>query len=131
MRIEFFLPMMPPTTTQQTHRVSTKNGKPVFYSSPELKAAKVKLSDAVGRHKPVEPIPGALRLVTKWCFPVLGKHTNGEYKISRPDTDNLQKLLKDVMTENKFWFDDAQVASEICEKFWADIPGIYIQIQKL
>ena len=131
MALEFFLPMIPPTTTQQMHRVSAKNGKPVFYSSPELKAAEAKLSDAVGRYRPKAPISCGVRLITKWCFPVSGKHKNGEYKTSRPDTDNLQKLLKDVMTKNKFWLDDAQVASEICEKFWADIPGIYIYVQEL
>ena len=131
MTLEFFLPMIPPTTTQQTHRVSAKNGKPVFYNSPELNAAEAKLSDAVGKYRPKAPISGGVRLITKWCFPVSGKHKSGEYKTSRPDTDNLQKLLKDVMTKNKFWLDDAQVASEICEKFWADIPGIYIYVQEL
>lgn len=30
-----------------------------------------------------------------------------------------------------FWTDDALVASEMCEKFWADVPGIYIRIEKL
>ncbi|WP_432651737.1 RusA family crossover junction endodeoxyribonuclease, partial [Huintestinicola sp.] len=30
-----------------------------------------------------------------------------------------------------FWKDDALVASEIIEKFWADIPGIWICIEEL
>ena len=49
-------------------------------------------------------------MVTKWCFPK-GKHSDGEYKATKPDTDNLQKMLKDVMTEVGFWKDDALVAS--------------------
>jgi Holliday junction resolvase RusA-like endonuclease len=40
-------------------------------------------------------------------------------------------MLKDVMTALGFWKDDAQVASEIIEKFWADIPGIYVVIEEL
>ena len=44
---------------------------------------------------------------------------------------DLQKALKDVMTQLHYWVDDAQVASEICEKFWADVPGIYIHAQEL
>ena len=64
------------------------------------------------------------------CFP-RGRHLDGEYKITKPDTDNLQKLLKDCMTSVKFWSDDAQVASEVVEKFWADIPGIYIRVTEL
>ena len=35
------------------------------------------------------------------------------------------------MTECGFWMDDAQVASELCEKFWAEIPGIYILLTGL
>lgn len=56
---------------------------------------------------------------------------SGEYRITKPDTDNLQKLLKDCMTRCGFWKDDAQVASELCEKFWAEIPGIFIHIEEL
>jgi len=69
--------------------------------------------------------------VVKWCFPLSGEHRDGEYRTSKPDTDNLQKLLKDVMTVNGFWKDDAQVASEICEKFWTKIPGIYIAVEEI
>lgn len=70
-------------------------------------------------------------MVTKWCFSVTGKHKDGEYRITKPDTDNLQKLLKDVMTDLGYWTDDALVASEIIEKFWAEVPGIYIKIEEL
>ena len=65
----------------------------------------------------------------RWCFPK-GRHRDGEYRVTRPDTDNLQKLLKDCMTQAGFWKDDAQVASELCEKFWAETPGIYIRISR-
>ena len=41
------------------------------------------------------------------------------------------KLLKDIMTELHFWKDDAQVASEVTEKYWADIPGIYVKVESL
>ena len=33
---------------------------------------------------------------------------DGEYRTTKPDTDNLQKLLKDCMTATGFWTDDAQ-----------------------
>ena len=41
------------------------------------------------------------------------------------------KMLKDVMTNLKYWKDDSLVASEITEKFWADVPGIYVRIEEL
>ncbi|MDF2538863.1 MAG: endodeoxyribonuclease RusA [Herbinix sp.] len=130
MKIEFFLPMKPPTVTHQEKQVHVVNGKPVFYEPPELKAARVKLAAHLSGHVPAHKYKGPVRLVVKWCFS-RGKHRDGEYKTTKPDTDNLQKLLKDVMTGLKFWADDALVASEIIEKFWAEIPGIYISISEL
>ena len=59
------------------------------------------------------------------------KHKDGEPMANKPDTDNLQKLLKDCMTKVGFWKDDALVCREIVEKFWADIPGIYIRIKEM
>jgi len=129
--MQFFLPMIPPTVTHQTQAVRVVRGKPVFYEPPALRDARAKLEAHLAKHAPPEPYTSAVRMMVKWCFPVAGRHLNGEYKATRPDTDNLQKLLKDVMTGLRFWKDDALVASEIVEKFWADVPGIYIAIEPL
>lgn len=131
MATEFFMPMEPPTCTHQEKRVHVgKDKKPVFYEPQELRNARAKLEAHLARHKPDERYGGAVELVATWCFP-RGKHKDGEYRTSRPDTDNLQKLLKDCMTRVGFWKDDAQVCREITEKFWAEIPGIYIRVTKL
>lgn len=131
MRTEFFMPMLPPTKTHQGKQVRVLNGKPVFYEPAELQAARAKLMAHLGQHVPAAKYTTAVRLITKWCFPITGKHQDGEYKGTRPDTDNLQKLLKDVMTDLGYWTDDALVASEITEKFWAARPGIYIKIEEV
>jgi len=131
MTTEFFMPMKPPTITHQQKQVKMINGKPYFYEPAELKAARSKLRAHLAKHVPQEKYIGAVQLITKWCFPVTGKHTNGEYKTTKPDTDNLQKMLKDIMTSLGYWKDDALVTSEITEKFWADIPGIFISISSL
>ena len=130
MVIEFFMPMLPPTITHQQHKVKTVNGKPVFYDPPELKDARQKLTANLIPNIPEQPFTTAVRLTTKWLFPK-GQHKNGEWKITKPDTDNMIKLLKDCMTLCRFWKDDALVVSEITEKFWADIPGIYVRIEEL
>ena len=130
MTTEFFMPMIPPTVTHQEHKVTMRNGKPIFYEPPELKDARQKLCAYLTKHKPTVPYDYGVRLITKWLFPN-GKHKDGEYKLTKPDTDNLQKLLKDCMTDVEFWKDDCLVASEICEKFWANTPGIYIKIEEL
>lgn len=125
MRLEFFMPMRPPTATHQEKKWWVVKGKPVSYDPPEVLATRSKLTAHLAVHRPQRPLEGAVRLVVKWCFP-RGQHEDGEYRITKPDTDNLNKLLKDCMTTVGFWRDDAQVASEICEKFWAELPGIYI-----
>lgn len=126
--MEFFMSMIPPTMTAQEHKITVRNGKPVFYQPTELKEAKAKLKSHLIQHRPPVQFTAGIRLIVKWLFPK-GSHHDGEYRITKPDTDNLQKLLKDCMTECGFWKDDALVCSEICEKFWADIPGIYIKIE--
>ena len=129
--MEFFIAMIPPTITHQEKKVHVVNGRPRFYEPDELKAARQKLTAYLGQHAPEEPYQGGIQLIVKWCFPTKGRHKDGEYRITKPDTDNLQKLLKDCMTSVGFWSDDAQVASEIVEKFWAEIPGIYIRVTEL
>lgn len=128
--IEFFIPMIPPTVTAQEHKVTIRNGKPIFYDPPEIKDAKQKILSGLYPHKPKEPFTDGVRLIVKWLFPK-GRHKDGEYRTSKPDTDNLQKMLKDCMTKSGFWKDDALVCSEICEKFWTDKSGIYIKVEKI
>lgn len=105
-------------------------GKPVFYDPPAVRAARQKLTTHLAQHRPDEPITSGCRLYVQWCFP-RGRHGQGEYRITKPDTDNLQKLLKDCMTAAGFWRDDALVAEETVGKYWADPPGIYIRIERL
>lgn len=131
MRTEFFLPMIPPTATHQEKQIAVVKGKPVLYDPAEVKAARSKLTAHLAGHQPSRRLRGPVQLIVKWCFPLQGDHRDGEYKTSKPDTDNLIKLLKDCMTKVGFWKDDAQVASEINEKFWAKVPGIYIRAMEL
>lgn len=128
--MHFFLSMIPPSVTQQEHRVGKrKDGSVYFYEDRELKEARLNLRKRLAAidHSTID---GPVRLLVKWLFPK-GKHENGTYKTTKPDTDNLNKMLKDEMTRTGFWLDDAQVASEIIEKFWADVPGIYIEVSRL
>lgn len=131
MTTEFFIPMIPPTKTHQMQKVKVVNGKPQFYEPAELKAVRAKLEAHLAGHIPEQKYTGAVRLLVKWIFPITGNHKDGEYKTTKPDTDNLQKMLKDVMTSLGYWTDDALVASEIIEKFWGKFTGIYIRIEPL
>ena len=133
--MQFFIPMRPPTVTHHDKELHAfmRGGRPcaVLHDSPELKDARSKLRAGLAPHAPATPLGGPVRLVVKWLFPAQGRHPDGAWKTSRPDTDNLDKALKDEMTRLHFWQDDAQVASEISEKFWANTPGIFIRVEAL
>lgn len=129
MKIEFFLPMIPPRTTYQEKKLTVLNGKPMIYEPHNVRDAREKLTAHLARFAPEKPLEGALRLTVKWLFPKSKTHKDGEYKTTRPDVDNLVKMLADCMTDLGFWRDDAQIASEIIEKFYADRTGIYIKIE--
>lgn len=128
--IEFFLPMAPPTKTHQQKKCKVVNGKPMFYEPQELQDVRAKLAAHLAGHVPSQKFTSAVRLMTKWCYPANGK-PNGTYKTTKPDTDNMIKMFKDCCTQLGYWTDDSLVASEITEKFWSDVPGIYVRIEKL
>jgi len=129
MTLDFFLPMDPPRATAQEHQVRVIHGRPMFYDPPRLKDAKTKLRLALRRHKPSLPLQGAVKLTVVWRFKK-GRYKDGELKITKPDTDNLQKMLKDCMKAEGFWTDDAQVAIETVVKIWSAKPGIEIEIEE-
>lgn len=129
--IEFFLPIIPPETTHQQKKVHVVKNKPVFYEPEDLKAARSKLMAHLSKHVPDEKFVGPVRLMVKWLFPIVGEHKNGEYKFTKPDLDNSNKLIQDCLTKLGFWKDDSYVVSLITEKFWAEQPGIYIRIEAI
>ena len=89
---EFFLKLVPPTVTAQMHKVAMRGGKPVFYDPPALESARELLTVMLKRHRPRKPYSGGVRLTVRWMFP-RGRHRDGEWRITRPDTDNLQILF--------------------------------------
>ena len=130
--MEFFLQIDPPTATAQERSVRIVRGKPVFYNPGQVKEAKALLLRALLPYRPLVPLGGPLALSVVWLFPKGRNHQNGEWRVTKPDTDNLQKLLKDCMTACGFWKDDAQVVRETVEKRWADDPcGIYVDLTEL
>jgi Holliday junction resolvase RusA-like endonuclease len=131
MRLEFFMPMVPPTLTFQDKQSIVVKGRGLLVDTPELKAVKAKLRAHLAKHVPAEPFTGPVRVVSKWCWPCEGTdHVNGEYRISKPDADNLSKLLHDLMEKLGYFVNDSQVMP-VPEKFWADVPGIYVCIEEL
>ncbi len=130
--MRIFLLLDPPTATAQERQVTIVHNKPVFYQPEKLKEAKGILRLHLRPFKPKAPLTGPVELRVSWLFPRGKRHRHKEWRVTKPDTDNLQKMLKDVMTDLGFWVDDAQVAKEHVEKIWSDEPtGISIEIVEL
>lgn len=124
--MEILLKINPPTATSQENKTAVVNGRMMHYKSAGAKATFRILTEALKPYAPKEPMDGPIRLKVIWMFPAGKSHKDGEWKLSRPDTDNLQKALKDVMTRLGFWVDDSRVCYELVMKMWADEPGIQI-----
>ena len=129
--MHFFLPVRIPTVTHQEKRIVIRKGKPQVYEDASLAEARAKYEAWLAKYAPEKPLKGPVSLHVVWMFPIKGNHTDGEPKITKPDTDNLIKLFKDCMTRTGWWDDDSLVASEITEKFWAARPGIYVRIEEI
>lgn len=133
MELQFFMAMDPPTATAQEKQCTIgPDGKRRFYKNSRLVAAEEKLEAGLIKHIPGAPLMGALALQVIWLFPANGHHKHGDWRTSRPDTDNLNKLLKDAMTKVGFWKDDSQVVHETIQKIWTeDLPGIHIHVREI
>ena len=129
--LNFFLAGDFPTVTAQMKGVTVVNGKPRFYKKQEVKDAEDWFRAGLLPHRPKLPLDSPVRLEVEWRFPTADPKRYGTYKKTRPDTDNLEKILKDVMTECNFWVDDARVVHEIVGKVWSDKPGVWIDVTEL
>lgn len=130
--MQIFLLMTPPTVTAQESKIAVVRNKPIVYKPEKIKQAKREIIKHLNPFKPDIPLEGPIELKVIWLFPKGKSHKHMEWRTTRPDTDNLEKLLKDCMTEVGFWKDDALVVKETVYKVWSEEPtGISIEIKQL
>ena len=101
------------------------------------KATKNTLLTLFSPHAPKEPMEGPVSLKVVWAYG-WRKSESKKAKLmpykwcdTRPDCDNLSKMVEDVMTDLAFWKDDSQVACLHFEKVWCSEPHISITIEEL
>ena len=135
--MKFKLKIAPPTATAQQKGERIVGGYIQHYKKKNVKVAEAILRDALLPYVPAEPITDQpIRLSVVWMFPYpkrAKKHKpdHSRWKITRPDTDNLNKMLKDVMTDMGFWKDDALISLENIQKIYNDEPGILISVRAM
>lgn len=122
--IDIFLPMIPPTATQQEKKINFKTKS--VYQSDASRDARAKLRAHLAEYAPDIPLPGPIHMTVIWGFPSSKKHQNGDWHTGKPDLDNLQKALQDVMTELGFFTDDCRIAQLQTSKIYTFHPGVSI-----
>ena len=96
-----------PSGTSQQKGINYRTG--TVYTKKRVMDTKNLLLDALKAHAPKTPIESPVRLVIYYYYPIKAKKYKYKYKTTRPDVDNVSKLLIDCMTQAGFWKDDAQV----------------------
>lgn len=127
--IHFRINGTPPRTTHQNGIRYTRFGKP--YKSKQWKEVEAYLFNGMKEYVPAKPLESAVKLSVVWAYPAKRKKDIGKPKVTKPDTDNLNKGLKDVMTSAGFWVDDNQVAIEHIEKRYEKDGFIEIEIEEV
>jgi Holliday junction resolvase RusA-like endonuclease len=76
------------------------------------------------------PIEGPVELSVSAIYLRPKSQKNARWKTSRPDADNLSKLLKDALNKVA-WRDDAQVVSLHMWKQYGDVAKVVVRIVEL
>lgn len=112
------------------------NGK-VRFDSPEQTRNKRTIAsiafEAMGGKPPLEE---ALGVVVRACWPwpksmsAKKRAAHHGYFTSRPDSDNVGKLLGDALN-NIVWRDDSQIVKLTVIKLYADVPATIVEVQEV
>ena len=130
------LDCIPPTATAQQKGAFVCGGRVRFYTKKKVRQSENFLAALLSMHVPDVPFSEPVVVEARWTFPwrkserrrtvnagVPTPHT------SRPDLDNLEKNLLDVLTRLNFWTDDSLVFDKRTSKWWGPKPGIDIRIR--
>jgi Holliday junction resolvase RusA-like endonuclease len=137
----FRIDWTPPKATHQGSATILKDsrtgrlftGKPK--GSPGAKAKKQWIF-WLAQYRPREPFTGPLEVQITITYPwrtkdPLKKRALGPAPMdTKPDLDNLLKLVLDAMTACRFWKDDNQVTDLKAKKRLGDRPGVKVTIQR-
>jgi Holliday junction resolvase RusA-like endonuclease len=139
--ISFRIDCIPPKSTHQASlRIMKRRDGTQFVGKMESgKGAQVKrdLIALLAEHRPAEPFAGPVELIVYWDYPWRKSEPKRNRALgvkwcdTRPDCDNLAKMLIDCMTRLGFWADDSQVARLSFSKRWANRPGIEVLMSEL
>lgn len=129
--IEFFEPMVPPTATHNDMEIHRIAGKAVLGKSGALEAAEAKWEAHLAKHAPQKPFDGPVAVEMRICWPTGGKRAQGSWHAVKPDADNVEKTVFDVMAKLGYFDNDSRIALHSTAKLWSDPAGIYLRMEEL
>lgn len=129
--IEFFAPMVPPTVTHNGLEVHRYGGRARIGKSAALVDAEAKWEAHLARFAPPKPLTGPLRADLRLCWPTRGEHPQGTPKDTKPDLDNTEKTVWDVLQRLGYYEGDQQIADKHSAKMWADPAGVYLRLEEI
>ena len=118
-----------PKTTAQQKKFSTKTK--TFYKTSKIKQSEYLLARALSGKQPRKTYDTPIELSVTWLFPHTKKSKDGERKGTRPDLDNLQKLLQDIMCKLGYYKDDSLITDLTLKKRWHRHSGLIIEINEV
>lgn len=118
-----------PKTTAQQKKFSTKTK--TFYKTSKIKQSEYLLARALSGRQPRKTYDTPIKLSVTWLFPHTKKSKDGERKGTRPDLDNLQKLLQDIMCKLGYYKDDSLITDLTLKKRWHRHSGLIIEINEV
>ena len=130
--VDFHIPWLP--RPKQSFRYTQTGRK---YTPADVKEDQRSLASLIEQHRPDKPLVGPLRFAMTIIYPwrkseskrvrALGLRPKG----TKPDTDNLQKQVCDVLERMGFFENDAQIAQSNVAKFWGDAVGTRIAVNEI
>lgn len=130
------LDCIPPTATAQQKGAFVCGGRIRFYTKKKVRQSENFLAALLSMHVPDVPFSEPVSLKVRWTFPYRKSERRSVVNAGlpvphnvRPDLDNLEKNLLDVMTRLNFWTDDSLVTEKSTSKWWGPKPGIDIEIR--
>lgn len=120
-----------PKGTAQMKRANFRNG--TFFEGKDLKNTRELYMGMLLPDAPERPLIGPVAVSLYFFYPIKDKRKKGKWKTSKPDCDNLAKLLLDCLTRLNYWEDDSQIATLIIGKKYSmnDSAQISLFIREL
>jgi Holliday junction resolvase RusA-like endonuclease len=132
--------IVPTTATHQSSlRVLKGRGGKFFigkYKKSKLKDWIEEFKLKIKSSKPAAPLDGPIEAKLEFYFPYpkstsKTKCQTESWKTTRPDLDNMEKMILDTLTDEGFLTDDSIICHKYSIKKLSDKPRIFIHLKKI